>query len=76
MRRLIITIFLLILNCHVYNVNLREEVDESTVEVVKVPSQMRASGFHEEEDLTPLCGDKQIVHVVFMSNTPFKVWCK
>lgn len=59
-----------------FHVNLQEDVDESNVQVVEVPPKNRASGFHEEEDLTPLCKGRRIVYVKFMMNTPSEVWCK
>lgn len=63
-------------SCMIFDVRLATPQDESRIEKVSVPRKMRASGFADEEDLTPLCNGGRIVRVRFMMNTPTEIWCE
>ena len=64
-------------NCYQYNVKLQPNVNESKVIKFKVPiRQERASGFHEDEDLSYLCEPHKMVYIEFKLNSPQEVWCE
>ncbi|TGK07292.1 hypothetical protein EHO59_04065 [Leptospira semungkisensis] len=68
--------FLFLQDCRTYEIRLKEGVDESKVEKFKVPRKPRFPFFHEEEDLTYLCGKGELVFVKFRGNVPREVWCE
>jgi hypothetical protein len=64
-------------SCYQYNVKLQPRVDESKVIKLKVPiRQERASGYHEDEDLSYLCEPLKMVYIEFKLNAPQEVWCE
>lgn len=71
----IMSLLITLNSCRTYKIYLKDGVNEAKVKKVAVPRKLRASGFHEEEDLTSLCPDSEIVYIRFFSNVPIEVWC-
>ncbi|HNH08584.1 MAG TPA: hypothetical protein PK683_08780 [Leptospiraceae bacterium] len=73
-----ISLFLiLILGCKNFDVQLAPKFNESKVVKLKVPiRQERASGYHEDEDISSLCEPKKMVYIKFSFNQPQEVWCE
>ncbi len=76
LRIIIIVPFLFLINCRTYEVHLKEGINEAKVEKFQVPRKFRFPFFHEEEDLTYLCGKGELVFIKFTRNIPREVWCE
>ncbi|TGK61719.1 hypothetical protein EHQ27_04235 [Leptospira wolffii] len=68
--------FLFVWNCRSYEVRLKDGIDEAKVEKFQVPRKNRFPFFHDEEDLTVLCGKGELVFVKFTRNIPREIWCE
>lgn len=68
--------FITLIDCRTYEVRLKDGIDEKKVEKFQVPGKRRFPFFHEEEDLTYLCGKGELVFVKFVRNIPKEVWCE
>lgn len=70
-------ILVLFLQCSNFEVQLDPKFNESKVIKLKVPiRQERASGFHEDEDISSLCEPRKMVYIKFSMNQPQEVWCE